>query len=78
MIALPLGKIPWYPLARRLGGPQNQYGRCREDKTLASTGNLTATPHSPAYSQALYQQQYPTINVHAMYSENWSVRKLKC
>jgi len=26
--ALPLGKEPWYPLDRRLGGPHNWYGDC--------------------------------------------------
>jgi hypothetical protein len=25
--ALPQGKSPWYPLDRRLGGPQNRSGR---------------------------------------------------
>jgi hypothetical protein len=27
------GRSPWYPLDRRLGGPQNQSGRCGEEKT---------------------------------------------
>jgi len=29
---LPHGKSPWYPLARRLGGPQRWFGHGREEK----------------------------------------------
>jgi hypothetical protein len=28
----PQGKNPWYPLDRRLGGPQSHSGHCGEDK----------------------------------------------
>jgi hypothetical protein len=28
----PQGKIPWYPLDRKLGGPQSRSGRCGEEK----------------------------------------------
>jgi len=30
----PQGKIPWYPLDRRLGGPQSLSGRGGEEKQL--------------------------------------------
>jgi hypothetical protein len=30
--ALPQGKNPWYPLDRRLGGPQSRSGRDGEEK----------------------------------------------
>jgi hypothetical protein len=30
--ALPQGKSPWYPLDRRLGGPQNRSGLSGEEK----------------------------------------------
>jgi hypothetical protein len=30
--ALLPGKSPWYPLDRRLGGPQNQFGQGGEEK----------------------------------------------
>jgi hypothetical protein len=30
--ALPQGKGPWYPLDRRLGGPQSRSGRGGEEK----------------------------------------------
>jgi hypothetical protein len=32
MFALPLGKNPWYPLDRRLGGSQSQFGCGGEEK----------------------------------------------
>jgi hypothetical protein len=32
--ALPQGKNPWYPLARRLGGPQSQFWRGGEEKNF--------------------------------------------
>jgi hypothetical protein len=28
----PQGKNPWYPLNRRLGGPQSRFGHCGEEK----------------------------------------------
>jgi hypothetical protein len=31
-VALPQGKSPWYPLDRRLGGPQSRSGRGGEEK----------------------------------------------
>jgi hypothetical protein len=34
---------PRNPLKSRIGGPQIQYGRCGEDKYLASSGNQTRT-----------------------------------
>jgi hypothetical protein len=30
--AIPQGKSPWYPLDRRLGGPQSRSGRGGEEK----------------------------------------------
>jgi hypothetical protein len=33
--ALPPRKSPWYPLDRRLRGPQSRSGRCEEEKNLA-------------------------------------------
>jgi hypothetical protein len=30
--ALPQGKSPWYPLNRRLGGPQSRSGHAGEEK----------------------------------------------
>jgi hypothetical protein len=34
--ALPLGKNPWYPLDRRLDGPQSRSGRGGEEKKIPS------------------------------------------
>jgi hypothetical protein len=36
-VALPQGKRPWYPLDRRLGGPQSRSGR----------GGVKKNPQSP-------------------------------
>jgi hypothetical protein len=42
----PRGKNPWYPLDRRLGGPQSQSGRYGEVKIRDPTGTRTLTPRS--------------------------------
>jgi hypothetical protein len=57
--ALPLGKEPRYPLDRRLGGPQSQYGRCWQDKFLDPAGTRTLTPLSSIPYSALYRIRYP-------------------
>jgi hypothetical protein len=53
--ALPQGKSPWYPLDRRLGGPQSRYGRGGEEKNSQpsqahSNIILTSTPNSFEWS----------------------------
>jgi hypothetical protein len=35
----PQGKSPWYPLDRRLGGPQSRSGRGGEEKNSQPGGN---------------------------------------
>jgi hypothetical protein len=40
----PQGKNPWYPLDRRLDGPQSRSGQCGEEKILDPTG--TRTPNT--------------------------------
>jgi hypothetical protein len=42
----PQGKSPWYPLDRRLGGPQSWSGRYGEMKILGTTGTQAPTPWS--------------------------------
>ena len=32
--SLPRRRIPRYPMNRRLGGPQSEFGRCREKQTI--------------------------------------------
>jgi hypothetical protein len=44
--ALPPGESPWYPLDRRLGGPQSWSGHCGEEKNLALPG-IKPGPSSP-------------------------------
>jgi len=48
----PQGKIPWYQLDRRLGGPQSRSGRGGEDKNFAASAG-TRTPDHPTRSPAL-------------------------
>jgi hypothetical protein len=36
LAALPLGKNPWYPMDRRLGGSQSQFGCGGEEKKYHS------------------------------------------
>jgi hypothetical protein len=47
----PQGKSPWYPLDRRLGGPQSRYGRGGEEKNsqcaeVKNVWSYTSTPPS--------------------------------
>jgi hypothetical protein len=42
----PGGNSPRYPLDRRLGGPQSQYGLHGKEKFLDPTGTRTPTPSS--------------------------------
>jgi hypothetical protein len=49
----PQGKIPWYLLDRRLGGPQSQSERGGEEKNSQSLPGLEP-PIIQAISQALY------------------------
>jgi hypothetical protein len=49
--ALPQGKSPWYPLDRRLGGPQNRFGRGGEEK------NSQPPPGIEPYGGKLYEQK---------------------
>jgi hypothetical protein len=39
-------RTPWYPLDRRLGGPQSWSGRRGEENTLHPTGTRIPTPRS--------------------------------
>jgi hypothetical protein len=49
--ALPPGKSPWYPLDRKLGGPQSRSGRGGEEKnSQPPPGMEPLNPHRPARS----------------------------
>jgi hypothetical protein len=48
----PQGKSPWYPLDRRLGGPQSHFGCGGEDKNSQPPPGIEPTyPDRPALSQ---------------------------
>jgi hypothetical protein len=40
------GKSPWYPLGRKLGGPQNRSGLRGEEEVLEPSGTRTSTSRS--------------------------------
>jgi hypothetical protein len=49
--ALPQGKSPWYPLDRRLGGPQSRSGRGGEEKNSQPPPEIELyNPDNPARS----------------------------
>jgi len=53
--ALPPGKVPWYPLDRRLGGPQSRSGRGGEENSQPPPGIEPQNPDRPARSPELYR-----------------------
>jgi hypothetical protein len=66
---LPPGKT-WYPLYRRLGGPQGQSGQARK----ISPPTWIRSPDRPARSQSLYLLSYP---VHILIiSKKWKLEEL--
>jgi hypothetical protein len=57
--ALPQGKNPWYPLDRRLGGPQSRSGRGGLEKNSQPPPGIEAqNSDRPARSPALYRLSY--------------------
>jgi hypothetical protein len=48
----PRGRIPQYPLGRKLGDPQNRSGR-HEERSLAPTGTRTPSPRQDCAIPAL-------------------------
>jgi hypothetical protein len=54
----PRGKCAWYPLYRRLGGPQRCSGRHGEDKILSPPGLELRLLCPPARSKSLYRLSY--------------------
>jgi hypothetical protein len=57
--ALLPGKSPWYPVDRRLGGPQSRSGRGGEEKnSKPPPGIEPKNPDRPAHSPELYRLSY--------------------
>jgi hypothetical protein len=54
LAALPPGNSPWYPLDRRLGGPQRRSGSGIEEKFPAPAGNWTLEHWSPSPLHSRY------------------------
>jgi hypothetical protein len=56
----PEGKSPWYPLDRRLGGPQSRCGRNEEEKNSQPLAGIQLLNSDRlAHSQSLYRRSYP-------------------
>jgi hypothetical protein len=58
-LLLPQGKKQWYPLDRRLSGPQSQSGHCGEEKISHPWSGIEPQPPnllSIATPTELYQQ----------------------
>jgi hypothetical protein len=57
---IPHGKSPWYPLDRRLAGPQSRSGRDGEEKnSQPPPGIEPRSSGRPSHSQSLYRLNYP-------------------
>jgi len=74
------GESPWYPLDRRLGGPQSCSRRNGEEKNSQPlAGNQTQNPDCPACSPTVntkFHQNLP-FGVELLYAEilaRWRVR----
>jgi hypothetical protein len=62
---LPQGNRLWYPLDKKLGGPQSQSGRCGQEKNLASAGNRTPAVQPVAIPSE--PKTLPEINIKATF-----------
>jgi hypothetical protein len=66
-------KSPWYPLDRRLGGPQSRSGRGVEEKDSKSPpGFEPPSSDRRDRSQSLYQLSYPDSYIYNIWS--WGVK----
>jgi hypothetical protein len=71
-------KSPWYPLGRRLGGPQSRSGRGGEEKnSQPPPGNETWNPDRPARSPALYRLIIIIMYKSYMYKPGLSIQALR-
>jgi hypothetical protein len=68
--ALPQGKYLWYPLYRRLGGPQSgSVHRGQRKNPLPLPGIEPRSPGRPARSQTLYCLSYPAPYFYFIHSQ---------
>jgi hypothetical protein len=64
------GKSPWYPLDRRLGGPQSRSGRGGEEKKVPISCR-DANPRYPSSSSALFDWAIPAPEL--LYGCEWNL-----
>jgi hypothetical protein len=66
----PQGKSPWYPLDRRLGGPQSRSGRGGEEKNSQHPPGIEPyKPDRPAHNSTLCLLSYrgfPYTSLHGL------------
>jgi hypothetical protein len=80
----PQGKIPWYPVDRRLGGPQNRSGRGGEEKNCQTLPGLEPPiiqPVAQRYTTELYWLLVMFImyvKITALVSSMGALRPLAC
>jgi hypothetical protein len=74
--ALPQGKSPWYPLERRLDGPQSRFRDGGEEKIPSPCRDSNPLPHHhPARSPALYHWDQYKQESHS--THQWMIRSGK-
>jgi hypothetical protein len=68
----PQGNSPWYPLDRRLGGPQSQSGHGGEEKNSQTSRTDVQRAHDAVWSTAMYYElqltKIPDFMLHLMKS----------
>jgi hypothetical protein len=77
----PQGNSPWYPLDRRLGGPQSRFGRSGEEKNSQPPPGIKPwNPDRPARSPVLYRLSYHSTAKYSwtgtLYLHNKRTRRL--
>jgi hypothetical protein len=74
--ALPHGKSPWYPLDRRVGGPQSHFGRGGEEKNSQPPPRIE--PSTPIV-QPVAQRYSDRAIMAVQHLPNFvKIRKVKC
>jgi hypothetical protein len=74
----PQGKSPWYPLDRKLGGPQSRSGRGGEEKnSQPPPGIVPKNPDHVAHIPTLYRLSYRGSG-RRYYNINLDLREVEC
>jgi hypothetical protein len=74
------GKSPWYPLDRRVGGPQSRSGHGGEEKNSQPPPEIEPqNPDLPVRSPALYRLSYhgSPLRTAVILNKTWKLLTLK-